>query len=102
MQISLKQPEIISALKQFVSSQGIALSGKTVEIKFTAGRGNTGLSADISIDDAEIPGVHLGETDSVKPVLSVVPAVAAPAAAAPEVTPQVEVALKAPTTSLFS
>lgn len=74
MQIQLKQPEIVSALKQFISSQGISLLGKNVDISFTAGRKEAGLSADISIEDAEIPGVHLGETESTKPTLSVVKA----------------------------
>lgn len=53
MQINLKQPAIIAALKQYVQAQGINLSSKTVDITFTAGRGTTGLSAEINIEDQE-------------------------------------------------
>lgn len=53
MQIQLKQSEIIQALKLYISTQGINLNGKTVEVAFTAGRRETGLSADIDIQDIE-------------------------------------------------
>ena len=53
MQIQLKQSEIIQALKLYISTQGINLNGKTVEVAFTAGRKETGLSADIDIQDIE-------------------------------------------------
>lgn len=56
MQIQLKQTEIEHAIKAFISQQGINLSGKSVEIAFTSGRKDNGLSADISIEDAAIPG----------------------------------------------
>jgi hypothetical protein len=96
MQIQLKQAEITAALHQYVASTGISLAGKTVEVKFTAGRGNTGLSADISIEDSAIPGVELAPSaDAVKPTLSVVAAPAAPAATPAE-------APKAPGASLFN
>jgi hypothetical protein len=52
MQIQLRQTEIVEALKQFITKQGISLKGKTVEISFTAGRKDAGLSADISIEDS--------------------------------------------------
>lgn len=51
MQIQLKQSEIIQALKLYISTQGINLNGKTVEVAFTAGRKETGLSADVQIED---------------------------------------------------
>lgn len=76
MNINLKQPEIIAALKLFVSQQGINLKGKDVAIKFTAGRGDTGLSADIIITENNLP--DFGEDESaaapaaIKPVLTVV------------------------------
>lgn len=57
MQIQLKQAEIIAALKQYITSQGINLTGKTVDIEFTAGRKESGLTADISIEETPaIPG----------------------------------------------
>lgn len=54
MQIQLKQKEIEAALKMYINRQGIALAGKTVTIDFTAGRKDSGLSADIVIEDSEV------------------------------------------------
>lgn len=51
MQIHLKQLEIEAALRQFISQQGINLTGKVVEIAFTSGRKDNGLSAEITIED---------------------------------------------------
>lgn len=75
MQIQLKQTEIIAALKQYIVNQGISLNGKAVDISFTAGRKEAGITADISIEDAgqPIPGFEDSVDDSVKPVLTVVP-----------------------------
>lgn len=74
MQIQLKQTEIIAALKQYITGQGISLSGKSVDISFTAGRKEAGITADISIEDTGvIPGFEDSADDSVKPVLTVVP-----------------------------
>lgn len=57
MQIQLKQLEIEKALKAYITSLGIDLSGKTVTIAFTSGRKDNGLSADIEFEDTrEIPG----------------------------------------------
>ena len=52
MQIQLKQAEIIAAIKGYISSQGINLFNKDVTIAFTAGRKESGLTADISIEEA--------------------------------------------------
>ena len=57
MRVQLKQPEIIEALKQYVANQGINMSGKEMKVKFTAGRKDAGLSADLSIEDAPGTGV---------------------------------------------
>lgn len=73
MQIQLKQTEIKKALEQYIANQGINLSGKSVDIQFTAGRKESGLTADIVIQDAP----------------SVIPAGPIPRAAAP-VTETVE------------
>jgi hypothetical protein len=59
MQIQLKQTEIIQALKLYISSQGINLGGKTVDVAFTAGRKEAGLSADVQIEDAHIQAVPI-------------------------------------------
>lgn len=52
MQIQLKQREIEEALKSFISNQGINLTGKTIQIEFTSGRKDNGLSAEMIIEDA--------------------------------------------------
>ena len=62
MQINLKQAEIITALKQYITNQGISLVGKTVDISFTAGRKEAGLSADIAIEDSGLPEFVSSET----------------------------------------
>jgi hypothetical protein len=51
MQIQLKQNEIVAAIKQYVAQQGINLTGRKVEVTFTAGRKESGLSADVDITD---------------------------------------------------
>ena len=52
MQIQLKQSEITDALKRYITSQGFNLAGKSVNVTFTAGRGEAGLSADMVIEAA--------------------------------------------------
>lgn len=91
MQIQLKQTEIIAALKQYITGQGISLSGKSVDISFTAGRKEAGITADISIEDSSqpIPGFEDLVDDSVKPVLTVVTALSE-TKAAEEPAPAVE------------
>lgn len=113
MQIQLKQTEIIAALKQYIINQGISLNGKAVDISFTAGRKEAGITADISIEDAgqSIPGFDDAQEDAAKPVLAVVPtppivkAEEEPAAAVEEPQDQPEeppfAAAKTPT-SLFN
>lgn len=56
MKIHLKQKEIEAALRGYIAKQGITLAGRTLEIDFTSGRSGNGLTADISIEDAGIPG----------------------------------------------
>lgn len=73
MQINLKQVEIVEALKQYITKQGINLVGKNVDMDFTAGRKNTGLSVEIIIDDiSDIPNLEEAVAETIKPVLSVV------------------------------
>ena len=107
MQIQLKQSEIIAAIKQYIVTQGINLSGKSVEIAFSATRGAAGIIADVSIEDTSIPGfTDSSADDAQKPALSVVPPVtkaaeeetAAPVTEAPE-SPE---AAPAKATSLFN
>jgi hypothetical protein len=51
MQIQLKQTEIVAALKMYIEHQGISLHNRVVDVAFTAGRKDSGLSADIDIQD---------------------------------------------------
>lgn len=51
MLIKLKQSEIEEALRDFIVKQGFNLDRKTVDISFTAGRGDSGMTADLDIHD---------------------------------------------------
>lgn len=106
MRIQLRQIEIEEALQQYIANQGINLTGKVVEIGFTASRSADGLTADVDITNA---------TDSVKPTQSIPRAVKTeaqvaeqPAAPAQEEqAPEVETAEApakeaTPASSLFS
>ena len=69
MQIQLKQSEIISAIKQYVGAQGINLSGKTVDISFTAGRKEGGLTADVVIEESVPQALDFSAAnDALKPI----------------------------------
>lgn len=80
MIINLKQDEIDAALRLYIVSQGINLAGKTVTIAFTAGRAGRGLSAELDIEDAAIPGYTDGT------VLASVPTPTQPQQAKPVLT----------------
>ena len=108
MQIQLKQTEIIAALKQYITSQGINLVGKEVTISFTAGRKESGVTADLVIEDTGIPGFDEAAEETAKPVLAVVPvtpivkAVEQTAAAVEEPTVTVHESVVKTPTSLFN
>jgi hypothetical protein len=105
MQIQLKQSEIITAIKQYVVNQGINLSGKTVDIAFSATRGAAGIIADVSIEDQAIPGFSdAAADDAAKPALTVVATspVAATEVTAPAEAPEAEAAPVSKATSLFN
>lgn len=98
MQIQLKQPEIQAALRMYVASQGINLSGKVVDISFTAGRGANGLAAEINIDEAT------GQLPDFAPEV-IVPTLTVVSAADPVPQPEADEAAPEPvkaTTSLFN
>ena len=52
MKIHLNESEIIKSISLYVESLGISLKGKELEVLFTAGRKNKGLSADLTITQA--------------------------------------------------
>ena len=111
MRIQLRQIEIEEALQQYIANQGINLTGKVVEIGFTASRSADGLTADVDITNA---------TDNAKQAQAIPRAVNTeaqvteqPAAPAEEATAQEEQAPEAqadeapakdatPASSLFS
>lgn len=64
MQIQLKQDEVVIALKQYIAQKGIDLKGKVVTITFLAGRKGSGLTADMTIEDFDIPGFTGAESDA--------------------------------------
>ena len=49
MRINLNQNEIYQALREYVETQGIPLSGKSVEVTLIAGRGANGHKAAVAI-----------------------------------------------------
>lgn len=100
MQITLKQRNIEAALKQYIVAQGINLDGKKVSVEFTAGRKESGITAEIDIEDGtdELTTVTLG---TVTQLASSEPAQAP--APEPEGTDTPEpVATTAPAGSLFN
>lgn len=75
MRIHLKQPEIEAALTLYISSQGISMHDKSMNVKFTAGRKGSGLSADLVIEEDpekanEIPAGPLKRVMNHMPELS--------------------------------
>lgn len=94
MQVKLKQSEIVAALKMYISQQGISLNNKYVEVTFTAGRGDTGITADLDIEDkAEAAPVAKAEAAPSAPAAAATVEAAAPAQA---VTEEAVVAEEAP------
>ena len=57
MQVTLKQSEIEIALKNYIQVMGINLSGKSIEVTFTAGRKEAGISAELDINETGQPQV---------------------------------------------
>lgn len=60
MLIKLRQSEIEEALQQYIVSQGINLTGKTVKIDFTASRSSDGLTADVDISNGDHTTIPAG------------------------------------------
>lgn len=73
MQINLKQNEIETALKQYIAQQGISLQGKNIYIAFTAGRKESGISAELSIED-HITLIN-DQIDAEDPTISLTPTI---------------------------
>lgn len=69
MNINLKQPEIVSAIRQYIEREGISLRLKKLDVIFTNGRGANGVSAELVISDEEIPGDNAAG-DTIKKVIN--------------------------------
>ena len=81
MRIQLRQTEIEEALQQYIANQGINLTGKVVEIGFTASRSADGLTADVDITNV---------IDSAKPTQAIPRAVKTEAQVAEQPAAQAE------------
>ena len=95
MHINLKQPEIINALAGYLANQGINLQNKSLTVTFTAGRKKSGLSADIDIEQSELPDFvsDVFEQEQAlidKPCLSLVSSTESKPDPVPEETPEEE------------
>ena len=60
MQVTLKQSEIEVALKNYIQAMGINLAGKSIDVAFTAGRKEAGISAELDINETGQPQVTYG------------------------------------------
>lgn len=70
MEIRLKESEIRSAVQQYIATQGINLTGKAIDIKFIATRGDAGITAEIDIADIVQVTVQPVAATELKPVLA--------------------------------
>lgn len=83
MQVTLKESELVVAVRQHLENQGINLAGKDVKIDFSATRGADGIKATIDIEAIDLPAL----TPNVQPQLRVVAAPTALAAIATTLVP---------------
>ena len=90
MQINLKQTEIIAALKQYIAGQGISLQGKSVDMAFTAGRKEAGISVEISIEDVTLPDFGLPDETTASPTPKLTPVADAVDTATASLAPKTE------------
>jgi hypothetical protein len=90
MKITFAQSDIVTALRAHIVSQGISLEGKAVDIKFTMKKGNAGVAADVSIENApQLPDLSDDTTSPQRPALQV--AVDNTSKAVPAAVPAAEV-----------
>jgi hypothetical protein len=95
MQVTLKQAELVVAVRQYIQQRGFSLQGMDVDVKFSATRSaDTGIVAMIDIDEADLPpmvGSQAPELQVVKPTAQVLPITSQkPAAETPKVDAEVQ------------
>lgn len=100
MKIELKQAEITAALAQYISGKGISLTGKAMSVTFTAGRKQSGISAELTIDEDGIPDFEEFNISTPIPVAEVVEEAPTPVSAPVDQAPVTEDTPK--TVSLFA
>jgi hypothetical protein len=93
MQITLNQDEIEKALKNYVASQGISITGKHVDVTLIAGRAPNGMSASINISNDDAPSNVATPRSLNKPEETTVIDIADPEAII-ENTPESEIAAR--------
>lgn len=62
MKLHLDQDDLFAAVRLFIENEGISLTGKKVNIDFTAGRGSNGHYADVNLSQE-----NEGQDDVVDP-----------------------------------
>lgn len=66
MQITLNHDEIMDAVTQYVANQGIAITGKKIDVTMTAGRGSNGYTANVDLlqeDSVQTPPDSISDSD---------------------------------------
>jgi len=101
MHIQLKQTEIESAIKNYLGEQGIAVTGRDINMVFTSGRKNNGLSVEVVIDDITTERRHELKNRMPSPLPSTAEATVEVAAGADTATAANEEVPAAPVGSLF-
>ena len=64
MRITLEHTEIEAALVAYIGSQGINIEGKDIDVSMTAGRGDNGYTASISIKEGKVATLESISTES--------------------------------------
>ena len=73
MQVQLNQSEIEVAVTNYIGNVGINTQGKDISISFTAGRKETGISAEITIgNSSEVPKLNFPADEPKEPTLRLV------------------------------
>ena len=61
MKIQLSQTNIVEGIKMYLQSQGIKMQGRDIQVLFTAGRKQSGLIADVDIEDNSDIGAPIAD-----------------------------------------
>ena len=70
MRIQLNQSELEKAVVAYISSQGVDISNKSVDVDFTAGRGQNGITVDVDINEPGTPSLTMQVSTHSEPAFS--------------------------------